>query len=102
MKIGFAGDVMIGRMVDEKLQDAPPAYVWGDLLSALNSTSCNIVNLETALTLTRRAVPKVFNFKSHPEHVLWLKEANISLVNLANNHLLDYSEQGLLDTLTTL
>jgi poly-gamma-glutamate synthesis protein (capsule biosynthesis protein) len=62
----------------------------------------NIVNLETALTQSEKKVSKVFNFKAAPDKVKTLTEAHITFVNLANNHILDYSEEGLVETLHVL
>jgi poly-gamma-glutamate capsule biosynthesis protein CapA/YwtB (metallophosphatase superfamily) len=102
IKIGLAGDVMIGRLVDEYLTWAKSDSLWGNMLPLMRSTDFNLVNLEAALTTHDKAVPKVFNFKSHPKHVKSLVEANIKVVNLANNHVLDYDREGLLETLKTL
>lgn len=100
--IGFTGDVMIGRLVNEYLTGKDPKYLWGDVLPLLQSTDLNIINLEAALTCSDKKVAKVFNFKADPEKVQTLLEGNIQVVNLANNHILDYSEEGLLETLKTL
>ena len=100
--IGLAGDVMIGRLVNEFLNQAPPKSIWGDLLAFLQHTDLNLINLEAALTHSVQKVPKVFNFKATPFKVEYLIEGSIHVVNLANNHLLDYSEEGLLETLDTL
>lgn len=102
VKIGLAGDVMLGRLVNEHLNQTEPAYVWGDLLPLLLSMDINLINLETALTTSERRVLKVFNFKAGPEKVRTLKEGRIDVVNLANNHVLDFSEEGLVETLKTL
>lgn len=102
MRIGFIGDVMIGRLIAEKLQSAAPSYVWGNCLSQMRSTAFNLANLETTLTRSEKPVPKLFNFKAAPMQALWLKEANIAVCNLANNHVLDYSERGLKETLSSL
>ena len=100
--IGFAGDVMIGRLVNEYTTEKDPAYIWGDILPLLKETDLNIINLEAALTLSDKELPKVFNFKANPEKVHSLVEASVDVVNLANNHSLDYSEEGLFDTLDNL
>ncbi len=100
--IGLTGDVMIGRLVNENLDTVAPAYIWGDLLPLLTQTDLNLINLEAALTTSLNIVPKVFNFKADPHKVQSLKEARIDVVNLANNHVLDYADEGLLETLTTL
>jgi len=93
---------MIGRLVNEQLSTMKPKELWGNVLPLLHKNDLTIMNLEAALTLHPIKVPKVFNFKSDPEHVQCLKEANCEVVNIANNHIFDYAEQGLFDTLDTL
>ena len=100
--IGFAGDVMIGRTVDPVISREGYLYVWGDVLPVLRSTDVNIINLETTLTTSNKKVPKVFNFKAAPDKVKSLTEAHITIANIANNHILDYSEEGMTETIHTL
>ena len=100
--ISFAGDVMLGRLVNEKIKETSYAYPWGNMRSVLLSTDLNVVNLETTLTTSTEKVPKVFNYKADPTHVQALKEAGITLVNLANNHILDFGPSGLRETISTL
>jgi len=100
--IGLTGDVMTGRLVNDHLPRVSPEYIWGDILSEFLKTDLNIINLETALTLCETPVPKVFNFKTDPKYVQSLKRASIDAVNLANNHVLDFTGKGLFDTLDTL
>lgn len=100
--IGLGGDLMIGRTVDQYLEKHPPDYVWGSLKPTLLNTDLNLVNLETTLTRSVNRVPKVFNFRSNPKNVSSLKEGRIDVVNIANNHILDFSMEGLLETLQVL
>ncbi|MEX0939785.1 MAG: CapA family protein [Candidatus Babeliales bacterium] len=100
--IGFTGDVMLGRLVNEKLKETSPTYPWGNILPLLKKTNLNIINLETAITAHTKATPKVFNFRTDPEHVETLKKGNIEVVNLANNHILDFGKEGLYETLNVL
>lgn len=100
--IGFAGDVMIGRLVNKVLIRKPSHNIWGDFLPILRKTDLNIINLEAALTHSQKVVSKVFNFKADPKQVSVLLDGAIHVVNLANNHILDYNEEGLLETLETL
>ncbi len=93
------GDLMIGRLVNDLLKKMPPSYVWGNTLPRLKQNDLNLINLEAAVTTSTEIVEKVFNFKTDPKNVQVLQEGFISAVNLANNHVLDYSESGLLDTL---
>ena len=102
LTIGFTGDVMIGRSADPVISTNGYAYPWGNVLPLLKSTDINIINLETTLTHSNRIVPKVFNFKATPDKVQTLTEARVTLANLANNHILDFAEEGLGETIRTL
>lgn len=100
--IGLAGDVMIGRGVNATIINNGYAYPWGNMLPLLKKTDINIINLETALTYGNEKVFKTFNFKASPDKIKTLTEAHITVVNLANNHVLDFSEEGLIETIQTL
>ncbi|ULQ57782.1 CapA family protein [Flavihumibacter rivuli] len=100
--IGFTGDVMIGRGVDEALNENGVLYAWGNTLPFLKKTDINIINLENTLTNSNHQALKTFNFKATPDKVNTLTAANITIANLANNHILDYHEEGLLETIATL
>lgn len=100
--IGFTGDVMIGRGVDAAISTNGYTYPWGNLLPLLSSTDLNVINLETTLTNSSSEVFKTFNFKASPDKVECLKLAHIHIANIANNHILDFSESGFYETLRTL
>jgi len=77
-------------------------YVWGDVLQDIKSADVRIINLETSVTTHPIKFPdKAFNYRMHPDNLKCLKEANIEYCSLANNHILDYSVQGLYDTLSS-
>ncbi|MGE5107422.1 MAG: CapA family protein [Sphingobacteriales bacterium] len=100
--IGLTGDVMIGRNVNTVIKGKGYLYPWGNVFPLLKKTDINIINLETTLTNSSKKVFKTFNFKADPDRVNTLTEANITLANLANNHILDFSEKGLTETIQTL
>jgi poly-gamma-glutamate synthesis protein (capsule biosynthesis protein) len=102
LSIGLGGDLMIGRGVDNHLTHVPLTDVWGTLLPHLKERDFNFVNLETTLTRSQKINIKVFNFKADPEKVAVLTAGKIEAVNLANNHILDFSEEGLLETIRVL
>lgn len=56
------------------------------------------VNLETTLTEATEKAEKKFRFKGDPEYTQILTDAGIEAVNVANNHIFDYLEQGYEDT----
>lgn len=102
MLIGLVGDVMLGRTVNDTIGYFGYRYPWGNVLPLLKEHDFTLVNLETTLTNSDEAVPKVFNFKASPDRVKCLQEAHIHAVTLANNHILDFSEPGLIETIDTL
>jgi poly-gamma-glutamate synthesis protein (capsule biosynthesis protein) len=102
ISVGFTGDVMIGRLVNQAITTYGYDYPWGNTLALLKENDFNIINLESTLTKSEKRVFKVFNFKADPDKVKTLVNANISLVNLANNHSLDFNAEGLEETLKTL
>ena len=80
------------------------AYVWGDALPELDRLrpDCRIVNLETAVTRSEDCAPKGINYRMAPENVPCLAAAGIDCCVLANNHVLDWGQAGLVETLVTL
>jgi poly-gamma-glutamate synthesis protein (capsule biosynthesis protein) len=105
LTLALTGDVMLGRLVNDRLKDMQPEVVWGDVLPQLAQADLRIVNLECALTnhlqhWTR--TEKMFHFRADPDVVRVLQVARIDACTLANNHILDYEEQGLRDTISVL
>lgn len=79
-------------------------YIWGDALGELERRKPfpRIINLETAVTASRTPEPKGINYKMNPANVPVLTAARIDCCVLANNHVLDWGQPGLLDTLSAL
>jgi poly-gamma-glutamate capsule biosynthesis protein CapA/YwtB (metallophosphatase superfamily) len=105
LTLALTGDVMLGRGVNETLHAVRPEEPWGDVLPLLSSADLRIINLECAITGHRRPwsrTPKVFHFRADPPTVEVLRAAHVDACSLANNHTLDFEEQGLLDTLAHL
>ncbi|OIP44420.1 MAG: capsular biosynthesis protein [Fibrobacteres bacterium CG2_30_45_31] len=105
MKLVFVGDVMLGRLVNDYLQEAPLEYPWGDTLGIFQDADFRFCNLECVISdkgepWTR--TPKVFHFRSDAKNIETLKAAKIDTVSLANNHVLDYSKEALADMLRIL
>ena len=96
---------MLGRLVNDRLKHMQPQEVWGDVLPHLLQADLRIANLECALTVHRTPWSrswKMFHFRAEPRAVHVLLAAHIDACTLANNHILDYEEQGLRDTLRVL
>lgn len=59
-------------------------------------------NLETVLSNRGSPLPKRVSLRTESENIRYLKDAEFSIVNIANNHIMDYGEIGLLDTINIL
>src|SRR5262249_13657219 len=71
-------------------------YIWGDALQVWQKLkpTANIINLETAVTLSDDYWPKGINYRMHPKNIGSLRKANIAVCCLANNHILDWGYDG--------
>jgi poly-gamma-glutamate synthesis protein (capsule biosynthesis protein) len=80
------------------------AYVWGDALEEFAEVqpAVRIINLETSVTTSGVPWPKGINYRMHPANTPCLTAAGIDCCVLANNHVLDWGEAGLLETVETL
>lgn len=69
----------------------------------MRSADVFMVNNEFEYTTGGTPIPgKQYTLRAKPESVSWLKEMGVDIVSLANNHMFDYQETGLQDTLNTL
>lgn len=100
IKIFVAGDFCpVGR------NEQP--FVGGDfsnleeMVAKIQETDLAVANLEAPLTFSDQRIPKTGpNIKAHPETVKALNHLGINLVTLANNHILDFGEKGISDTIS--
>lgn len=102
MRVLFGGDVVIRGRAEQAFREGKT-----DLLAAFSALASRhdltVVNLEAPLTHSLSPIPKTGPaIKMSPEAMGWLKDAGVNLVTLANNHIFDYGESGLEDTLDTL
>ncbi|RXZ67246.1 CapA family protein [Agromyces albus] len=79
-------------------------YVWGDALAALEQRrpAVRIINLETSVTRSDRPWPKGIHYRMHPDNVPCIAAAGIDCCVLANNHVIDWGREGLVETLGSL
>lgn len=80
-------------------------WPWGDALEVMDGLAPDVrlINLETSITTSRAYQPgKGIHYRMHPANTACLTTADIQVCTLANNHVLDFGEAGLLETLRTL
>lgn len=86
---------MLGRLYNKILKDNPNHIINPSLKI---NTDLVIANLETTITDSTDKDPKTFNYKMDPSNIHLLKQLNIDIVSLANNHIYDFLEKGMRDT----
>jgi poly-gamma-glutamate synthesis protein (capsule biosynthesis protein) len=86
------------------LREVGDKYIWGDALEELDRVrpDARIINLETAITTSNDWCDKGINYRMHPANIGCLKAAQVDVCSLANNHILDWGEQGLIETCESL
>lgn len=103
MRIALVGDVMLGRLVNDRLRREVPAYPWGDVLPLLEQADLRFANLECVIADAGTPWPrKTFHFRSDSRNIACLEAARIDVVSLANNHTLDHGVQALREMLPAL
>lgn len=109
----FSGDVMFGRRYHEASIARPPLIpkenarigaesVVEHIASAYRCADIATVNLESVVSQlppSKAYAKKRFLINSPPECVYALKKMGVNLVNLANNHINDYLQEGVKSTL---
>jgi poly-gamma-glutamate synthesis protein (capsule biosynthesis protein) len=76
-----------------------PTHLLAPIAPVLSGADLAMVNLETAITDRGSPVTgKNFHFRSPAESFVALKSAGVDVVNMANNHALDYGPVGMEDT----
>jgi poly-gamma-glutamate synthesis protein (capsule biosynthesis protein) len=102
--IGFDDSFGHANRFDQVYRDSgyDPKYFFGNVADILGSDDLTIANLETTFTTASKKADKAYRFKGDPSYVRILEEGSVEAVNVANNHMYDYLQQGYEDTLATL
>ncbi|GGM68196.1 putative polyglutamine synthesis accessory protein [Thermopolyspora flexuosa] len=106
----YVGDAREYVMLAEEASGAIPQPVgfdwpWGDALRVLREAAPDVwvVNLETGVTRSGDFAPdKSVHYRMNPENLPGLLAARPDVCVLANNHVLDFGERGLVETLDVL
>ena len=94
----FTGDIMLSRVVAQKIKEHGLAYPFLQVGDYLKSADFVFGNLETPLTPGREIESGEMVFRAEPDLAQVLSDYNFQVLSLANNHTPNFGEQGLLDT----
>ncbi len=101
VQLVFAGDVMIGRSIGQRIALKGTDYPFAPIQPLLTQADLAFGNLESPLT-TAKYVLHGYNLVGNPRHVASLTYAGFDVLALANNHSTDHGPAGLAETIHTL
>ncbi len=110
--ITAAGDVTMGNYVGQdyawsfrQMYDTVDyeGYFFENVADIFSQDDMTIVNLEGVLTFSEELNPgRTYNIKGDPDYARLLTYGSVEAVSMANNHRLDFGENGTRDTLAAL
>lgn len=99
------GDIMLSenRNAGRAMAKHGSQYPFAHMASITRKATLTVANLECPISTTGWPLPgKGITFRAKPQALEALTYAGIDLVSLANNHILDYNEDALLETIAFL
>lgn len=98
MKITFIGDIMLGRFVREKYLSGKYELVHPDVRDIVRNSNCVVANLESPIT--DEESPNSLAFAGNASLLSEFKW--IDMFSLSNNHINDFGDIGITDTIRNL
>lgn len=100
INIIITGDFCPHKRVEQAFLKEEFENVFSGFEKIAEDCDLSITNLECPLTLSNIPIAKTGpNLKAHPDCINGIKFGGLNVVTLANNHIMDYGEQGLIDTI---
>lgn len=99
----FTGDVMLENSMSRYDEQGINGIISEYLEEEMVSADMTVINNEFPFsTRGEQAEDKQFTFRVHPRYVSALQDMGVDVASLANNHALDFGQDALLDSFTTL
>ncbi len=105
VKIVAVGDILLGRGVESRLKKDNKDYIYpfAKVADILKQGDIVFANLEEPITSRTHSLTGIkqggkYVLKNEVDAIKGLEYAGFNLFSLANNHILDYYEEGLYDT----
>lgn len=104
VKILLTGDFFGGNKVENLIDNKKYDDIFGDLITQIKSSDISITNLESSLfDFSLPSIKKTGPALKAKSNVIdALEYAGFDLLTLANNHIMDYGEKGLLNTINVI
>src|SRR5690625_3715120 len=101
--LAATGDILLHRRVYNKAKIKDGSYDFADMLAEakplFKKNHLSIVNQESIIGGVEMGLSDFPNFNSPVEIGYTLKDFNVDIVNISNNHTLDHGEKGVLESI---
>ncbi|MCU0846258.1 MAG: CapA family protein [Spirochaetes bacterium] len=96
----FIGDILLSNEVEKRILAHGTGYPFAKIKDDMKKYNFIVGNLEAPIS-TRGEMyeDKAYQFEVDPYVAACLKDLEIDAVSISNNHLLDYGEEGMYDTI---
>ena len=107
-RIAFLGDTLLGGDAQPVLDEHGTDHAIAGIRGLWADADLVVANHEGPLTVHDSPATKLdtgkkrYWYKGHPDSARTLAAAGVRMVSLANNHILDFGAEGLLDTMNAL
>lgn len=99
----FAGDVMLSRTVGKKMAAEDDwKYPFEKIAPTLKAADLAFANLECPISDAGRSKGHLYSFRADPRVMEGLNFAGFDVLSVANNHMYDWGQPALVDTLDRL
>ncbi len=96
------GDIMLGERTRSVIREHGPDYPFAGVVPLLHRSEIVFGNLEGPFAREAAKADRNFSYRVNPKLAAALSRANVNVVTLANNHLMDCGRAGVLETLEAL
>ena len=98
VELAMVGDMMLARDMGQALREKGPDYAFSDVRHMLDGADLTMGNLECVIGDRGEPAPKAYVFQAPLTATLSLSEAGFDLLNVANNHILDFGQEAMAQT----
>lgn len=106
ISLNFVGDILAARAIEITMRKKGYDYPFEKIVNILSDADITFANLETPLigtaTSGKTTIGGTTVFRGDIDFAQALNNAGIDIVSLANNHMKDQGQKGLISTLSTL
>jgi hypothetical protein len=98
LTVNFVGDISLTDLYEDLFLNRGPMFPFEEIRDRLGDCTFLAGNLESPLTTAECFYPHKTSLRANPGYVEALKCTGFDILNLSNNHILDYKEPGVAQT----